>query len=574
MIPAVTLNKDQFATAFPYHLIFDQTLRLRQYGRSVARLSPVQLREGILVTSAFRILYPRVSFTVDHIRRFINAIFILSVGPGETGDGDNAFSMKGQMIWMADTQLMIFIGSPRLTSLKEMKRMNVYMADIPLYDVTREMVLLYQQRSAEIDITKELDETTAELKRMSRDLELEKQKTEKLLYQMLPEKVANQLKNGQEVEAEKFDQVTVLFSDIVNFTTIAAASSPLDVVNMLNDLYHRFDLQTNEYSVYKVETIGDAYMVVSGVPDITEKHSQRVANFALDMVSQACNVLCPHTGEPLQIRVGLHTGPVVAGVVGVKMPRYCLFGDTVNTASRMESNSVPGRIHVSQTTFEALRDHGFLFRSRGDVNIKGKGVMTTYFLVGRRGHALSEPDDQHARLPLLMADSDVDTGLHDLSVNGHRVNGYIHDLAGIERLQINNNSIDTQHKLHNSIDTQHKLHVSQSNRSLKDSNRVHEEESIFASRKSFNDVSTDLTRPHSTSGSRDALQAKSVPAQLTSSSPSGHNNIFSNTLSSGVEAKSRGNNETSRFDASIKNRRVKDDDVGRFPMYSKTCRIL
>lgn len=147
------------------------------------------------------------------------------------------------------------------------------------------------------------------------------------------------------------------------------------------------------------------------------------------------------------------------------------------------------------------------------------------------------------------------------------MNGYIHDLAGIERLQINNNNIDTQDK----------LHVSKTHRSItKDSNRVHEDESIFASRKSFNDVTSDLTRPHSTSGSRDDPQAKSVPAQLTSSNSSGHK--IGHPLSPSVEAKSRGSNlainETSRFDASIKNRRVKDEDVGRFPMSSKTCRLL
>ncbi|KAH9508000.1 Guanylate cyclase soluble subunit beta-2 [Bulinus truncatus] len=231
----VSLNKDQFATAFPYHLIFDEDLRLRQYGRSVARFSPVPLTEGILVTSAFTITYPRISFTVDNICRFINAIFILTVIPqGGAGDVQNPFSMKGQMIWLQDTRQVIFVGSPRLTSLKEMKRMNIYMADIPLYDVTREMVLLYQQRTAEIDITKELDETTAELKRMSRELELEKQGTEKLLYQMLPEKVAIQLKNGKAVEAGESvlcrSSVTVIWQAGESVTVIWQAGESVTVI--------------------------------------------------------------------------------------------------------------------------------------------------------------------------------------------------------------------------------------------------------------------------------------------------------------------------------------------------------
>ncbi|XP_059144683.1 guanylate cyclase soluble subunit beta-2-like isoform X2 [Physella acuta] len=397
----VVLTKTQFISTFPYHLIFDENLRLCQYGVSVGKLSPIPLREGMLMTSAFRVVYPRMTFSVQNIKRFINTIFVIAIEASHQSDDENFFSMKGQMIWMESNKLMIFIGSPRLTSLKEMKRMNVYMADIPLYDVTREMVLLYQQRNAEIDITKKLDETTAELKRTSKELEFEKQKTDRLLYQMLPEKVAIQLKNGQKVEAEKFDQVTILFSDIVTFTNIAAACSPLDVVNMLNDMYHRFDLKTTVHGVYKVETIGDAYMVVSGVPEKTDVHAQPVANFALDMVEQAACVLSPATGKPLQIRVGLHSGPVVAGVVGLKMPRYCLFGDTVNTASRMESHGIPGRIHLSPTTYKALEGEGYLCKARGQTEIKGKGIMQTYFLIGNSSHVISEPQDEYTGLPFL-----------------------------------------------------------------------------------------------------------------------------------------------------------------------------
>ncbi|GFO06337.1 guanylate cyclase soluble subunit beta-2-like [Plakobranchus ocellatus] len=256
-LPPVTLTHEQLCTTFPYHLIFDRQLRLRQFGNTVSKLSPVPLCTGRLVTSAFHVVYPRISFTVENILRFINTIYILGVGPSLNRNSDhspaeNGLTMRGQMIWFAEHGLMLFVGSPRLRSLKEMKHMNMYMSDIPLYDVTREMVLLYQQRNAEIDITKRLDETTAELKRTSRNLALEKQRTDRLLYQMLPAKVADQLKLGKKVEAEKFDQVTVLFSDIVEFTSIAAACNPLDVVNMLNSLYHKFDVQTNEHGVYKV----------------------------------------------------------------------------------------------------------------------------------------------------------------------------------------------------------------------------------------------------------------------------------------------------------------------------------
>ncbi|PVD25336.1 hypothetical protein C0Q70_15836 [Pomacea canaliculata] len=313
------------------------------------------------------------------------------------------------MIWLEDEQRVMFIGSPRLKSLDEMKRMNIYMADIPLFDVTREIVLLYEQRNAEIGITQKLDLTMAELTRTSLALEVEKRKTEQLLHQMLPPKVAMQLKNGDIVEAETFQQATIMFSDIVGFTNIAATCPPETIVNMLNDMYERFDRATNSWDVYKVETIGDAYMVVGGVPELREDHSERVARFAMTIVQEAVQVPSPATGSPLQIRVGIHTGPVMAGVVGIKMPRYCLFGDTVNTASRMESHSVPGRIHLSREVFSQLVNKGFRMKKRGLIEVKGKGLLTTYFLVGDGHINVTEPEDKFMSFPVLTNDEQETT---------------------------------------------------------------------------------------------------------------------------------------------------------------------
>ncbi|XP_046380373.2 guanylate cyclase soluble subunit beta-2-like [Haliotis rufescens] len=399
-ISAFHLNAGQFCSAFPYHIIFDKYLKIRQCGVMIHKLCPVPIREGMAVTSLFRIIHPKMKLSLANIHKFINAVFLLSVSQDESEtEGDNkAVVLKGQMMWLEASHHMIFIGSPRLTSLNELMEMNVYLADIPLYDVTRELVLLNQQRIAEIDIAKKLDETTAALKRTSQALEIEKQKTDVLLYQMLPPKVAHQLKNGRQVEAEKFDQVTILFSDIVTFTNMAAACTPMDIVNMLNNLYHRFDKSTNDHDIYKVETIGDAYMVVSGVPEPSTNHAKSVADFAMDMVQEAATVNSPATGKPLQIRVGVHTGPVVSGVVGMKMPRYCLFGDSVNTASRMESHGVPGRIHVSPTTFRCIRNKGYQLKKRGQIQVKGKGEMTTYFLVGDKNRRVVEPDDDFTSL--------------------------------------------------------------------------------------------------------------------------------------------------------------------------------
>nr|KAF6291217.1 natriuretic peptide receptor 1 [Myotis myotis] len=218
----------------------------------------------------------------------------------------------------------------------------------------------------------------------------EKRKAEALLYQILPHSVAEQLKRGETVEAEAFDSVTIYFSDIVGFTALSAESTPMQVVTLLNDLYTCFDAVIDNFDVYKVETIGDAYMVVSGLPVRNGRlHACEVARMALALLDAVRSFHIRHRPqEQLRLRIGIHTGPVCAGVVGLKMPRYCLFGDTVNTASRMESNGEALKIHLSSETKAVLEEFGgFELELRGDVEMKGKGKVRTYWLLGERGNS-------------------------------------------------------------------------------------------------------------------------------------------------------------------------------------------
>lgn len=222
----------------------------------------------------------------------------------------------------------------------------------------------------------------------------EKKKTDQLLHRMLPPSVAELLKIGKLVPAEMYESVTIYFSDIVGFTAMCSMSTPLEVVNFLNDLYTTFDASVLNRDVYKVETIGDAYMVVSGLPVRNgDKHAGEIATMALELVSKVIDFRIRHLPESrLKLRIGIHTGPCVAGVVGVSMPRYCLFGDTVNTASRMESTSEALRIHVSEPckrTLDILG--GYQLQLRGDVELKGKGSMTTYWLIGKEGLKVKTP---------------------------------------------------------------------------------------------------------------------------------------------------------------------------------------
>ncbi|RDD39001.1 Atrial natriuretic peptide receptor 2 [Trichoplax sp. H2] len=221
----------------------------------------------------------------------------------------------------------------------------------------------------------------------TRKLERERRKTDNLLCEMLPRSVADQLKRGNHVIAESYDNVTLYFSDIVGFTNICHHSTALEVVNMLNYIYINFDSQIEKYNVYKVETIGDAYMVVSGVPSRLSgnRHAAEIANMAIDLLDVMKDLRAPHKPEiKIQLRSGIHSGSVAAGVVGRKMPRYCLFGDAVNVASRMESLGDASKIHCSESTYNILSNHGIYdFQPRGEMNVKGLGVMRTFWLIGK-----------------------------------------------------------------------------------------------------------------------------------------------------------------------------------------------
>ncbi|KAI7789930.1 putative guanylate cyclase receptor-type gcy-1-like, partial [Triplophysa rosa] len=229
------------------------------------------------------------------------------------------------------------------------------------------------------------------LREKTEDLKRERRLAEDLLHQMLPKSVAKQLRQNKHVEAESYEKVTIFFSDVVGFTAISASCTPLQVVEMLNNLYMCFDTRIDSYDVYKVETIGDAYMVVSGLPERNgDKHADEIAKMSLDLVAAVRQVSIPHMAtQRLQLRAGIHTGPCVAGIVGYKMPRYCLFGDTVNTASRMESTSLPQKIHASSASYLALmKDNAYELQLRGEIEVKGKGKMNTYWLIGHKNYSV------------------------------------------------------------------------------------------------------------------------------------------------------------------------------------------
>lgn len=227
-------------------------------------------------------------------------------------------------------------------------------------------------------------------------MESEFQRSEALLANMLPGSIAERLKSAdRNVIADKYDAASVLFADIVGFTERASSTPPADLVQFLDRLYSAFDELVDKHGLEKIKVSGDSYMVVSGVPRVRPDHAFALADFAIDMANVAAALHDPY-GEAVPLRVGMACGPVVAGVVGSRRFFYDVWGDAVNVASRMESTDSVGRIQVPEAMYEHLK-HDFVLQERGRIEIKGKGVMRTWYLIGRR--AGEEPNDLRAEDP-------------------------------------------------------------------------------------------------------------------------------------------------------------------------------
>jgi adenylate cyclase len=277
-------------------------------------------------------------------------------------------------------KLLLFVGAPVVENTALLRRYHFTLGDFPMTDFSIDILVQQQQKL----VNKKLELLVLE---RAKDLELERNKSEMLLHAILPAHVARELKDRRKLIAEQFEQVTVMFLDLVGFTELTARLSAVAIVNLLNDIVQRFDALLENTDVEKIKTIGDAYMCVGGLSGSSPKQSaERVALVALQMLRIIDDT---ERAERLQARIGMHSGPVVAGVIGASKFSYDLWGDTVNTAARMESHSEPGKIQCTGSVYDLLRDT-FDFEDRGEIHIRGKGCMQTWFLLGENPHS---PDD-------------------------------------------------------------------------------------------------------------------------------------------------------------------------------------
>ncbi|XP_074660061.1 soluble guanylate cyclase 88E-like [Tubulanus polymorphus] len=429
---------DTFFKIFPFIIVFKDDMVIRKVGQNLHMLLSTESSElaGTDIRDTFHLRRPRMEFTWENIFCLQRVVFEMetlrdmSTYNNKTSKSTQKKSrqkyhllLRGQMKFIHQWNSMAFLCNPLLANIQEMQEVGLYINDLNMHDNSRDMVLAGWQHAStlEYSIEKQVEKCKQISEHLSQ-LDEWKKKSESLLYSMIPKSVAVSLKSGQSSinTCKLLKEVTIMFSYLVGFTEICAKVNPMSAVEVISSMFSLFDTVSDRYDVFKVETLGDAvYMVAGGVPDWTPTHASEVAGLALELVTAIDKLKDPSTSgqTSLSVRIGMHTGSVVAGVVGQKMPQYCLFGDTVNTASRMQSYSIAGKVHVSETCNRCLHGSDFVVVYRGTVNIKGKGEMKTYWLAGRKSDpnidfVVQELRQQHSHIHKNTPDSQTGCLLH------------------------------------------------------------------------------------------------------------------------------------------------------------------
>ncbi|XP_054261226.1 head-specific guanylate cyclase [Macrosteles quadrilineatus] len=357
-----------FCKAFPWHFIIDRRLQFVQLGSGFMRIFGRLLAEkGLSVETYFEFKRPwGVEVSFRGILQRANSPFLLMITKVDPRSSSLAhgLELKGQMVYCPESDSILFVGSPSLNGLDSLNGRGLFISDIPLHDATRDVVLVGEQARAQDGLKRRMDKLKNSIEEASLAVDKEREKNVSLLHLIFPPDIAKRLWLGETIEAKHHENVTMLFSDIVGFTSICSTATPFMVISMLENLYNQFDLFCGQLDVYKVETIGDAYCVAAGLHKESKTHAQQTSWMAIMMIN-TCPKHLTHQGVPIKMRIGLHSGTVLAGIVGVKMPRYCLFGHNVTIANKMESHSEEMRINISPTTYECLKDlPGFHFEAR------------------------------------------------------------------------------------------------------------------------------------------------------------------------------------------------------------------
>uniref|UniRef100_A0A1Y1KXX4 guanylate cyclase n=1 Tax=Photinus pyralis TaxID=7054 RepID=A0A1Y1KXX4_PHOPY len=388
----------QLLELFPFGIMINNTMDIMGVGEKIVQISAVEYSLlGQPIHDHFALRRPKgVVFAWNNILNLRNVMFELELNiekikeeydDNETspkGEGKTIL-LKGQMKHIEDIQAVIFLCSPVINDIDELTDRGLYLSDLNQHGLGKEMAMAGWQHNSKLEML--FDEAEGKSQDLENNYDLLdswKKRSDELLYSMIPKSVADRMRGEDCIEmCETFESITVLFCEILGLHS-STVEEALSIVDCLNAVFTCFDALMDKFQVYKVETVGYIYMVAGGAPERTDAavHAQRVASVADAMISEVKKLKIKGLTE-VGVRIGIHSGTAVAGVVGLKTPRYCFFGDTINIASRMQSTSTNGNINISMVTKTLLPSYQYKFQTRGLVKVKGKGEMETFFLTKR-----------------------------------------------------------------------------------------------------------------------------------------------------------------------------------------------
>ncbi|CAI5451387.1 unnamed protein product [Caenorhabditis angaria] len=445
-----------FLRMFPFHISFNKKLEIIMMGQGLHNIMPNS--QGLLMTDIFDLQRPCIKFTAEGIIVHQNCVFqveslhpVIKKSENEnilvkindvTEDKvslekktvtDNDYEslpyviLRGPIIYLKTCDTFLFLATCVVDTLDAMFKMGLYLNDFGESDCNREIIMSTIQKSDTLKQMLENEKRRSQvLTEMTKEISEAKRKTRKLLSQMMPFEVAKQMMRSGNVEhCEAFECVSIGFIRVCDFAKISLSIEAFDVVNLLNTLYSILDEIVDLHGVYKIETIGEAYMISAGCPYRDDGDAEMIADCCLEMIQAVKNFEYPNLEnvKKVQVKIGIFSGPVVGGVVGVRTPRYCLFGDTVNTASRMESsNKTPMTIQIGQRTRDRLEKHNsgaFRIKPKGSATIKGKGVMKVYEVEKKKGRARYKKVEP-IRKRVIEEKAKADDELMDEDMDGHR----------------------------------------------------------------------------------------------------------------------------------------------------------
>merc|ERR1719348_2214842 len=378
---------------FPFCILYNSNMEVTVLGIALRQIIPKII--GKPLSSWWELVKPLVEFKWEVILTRMNSMFELAtqeevdkLGQSESAssggfssdlnlldeDVDKTLHIKGQMVFMDAWECILFLACPMMKDLNHLIWSGLFINDLSMHDYSRDIMLATTQERIQMKmLLAGAEKKAAFLNEQKKKLDEVMKKSDDLISQMLPKQVADELAKGKKNEeiCQAYEMVTMLFSDVVTFTVICSRLKPLQVVALLNNMYTLFDFLCDQNAVYKVETIGDAYLIVAGCPVKAANHALKICDMAFDMMEGIKILKVPGSGDDIHMRIGVHSGPVVAGVVGLKMPRYCLFGVNVGLTEKFESNSKPDKIHISETTIEHLSSQ-YKLEERNEEGLKMK----------------------------------------------------------------------------------------------------------------------------------------------------------------------------------------------------------